>query len=93
MRSFTKTILAAVLFALSSGLASAAPTLNVFIKDQAGAPVAGVQVAAIEFGMNGPSTHTQVAVTGADGKIAPLNIEANRSYNLYYTLHGYSLLY
>jgi len=90
MRSFTKTILAAVLFALSSGLASAAPTLNVFIKDQAGAPVEGVQVAAIEFGMNGPSTYTQVAVTGADGKIPTMTLEANRSYNLYYSSHGYS---
>ncbi len=60
MRSFTKIILAAVLFAASSGLVSAAPTLKVHIQT---ATISGtfvgvgsVTVAAIEFGMNGPST-------------------------------------
>lgn len=92
MRSFTKTILAAVLFLVSSGLASAAPTLNVHIQDELGAPVPFVTVAAIEFGMNGPSTYTQVGLTNGSGD-ASFTLSSGtygRSYNLYYSSHGFS---
>ncbi len=96
MRSFTKIILAAVLFAGSLGLASAAPTLKVHIQT---ATISGtfvgvgsVTVAAIEFGMNGPSTYTQVGLTNSSGD-AFFNLSSGtygRSYNIYYSSHGFS---
>ncbi len=93
MRGSTKIILAAALLAVSFGMASAQvdpPKLNVYIKDQNGNPVQGVQVAAIEFGMNGPSTHTIIGVTGADGKVTTFDLTINKNYNLFYSSHGYS---
>jgi len=92
MRSFTKTILAAVLFALSSGPASAAPTLNVHIQKSDLNPVPYVTVAAIEFGMNGPSTYTQVGLTNGNGDVTFTLSSGTygRSYNIYYTSHGFS---
>ena len=91
MRAFTKIILAAALFAVSLGMASAVsgPRLNVHIKDQLGGPVQGAQVAAIEFGMNGPSTYTVIGVTNSFG-IVQMNLVANKNYNLYYSSQGYS---
>jgi len=91
MRSFTKLILAAILFAVSTGIASALanPTLNVYIKDQDGNPVPSVQVAAIEFGMNGPSTHTVIGYTDATGNVL-FNLSTYKGYNIYYSSQGYS---
>ena len=92
MRSFTKTILAAVLFSLSSGLASAAPTLNVHIQKANLDPVPYVTVAAIEFGMNGPSTYTLIGQTNGSGDVSFTLSSGTygRSYNLYYSSHGFS---
>lgn len=92
MRLFNKLILAAVLFAASSDAVFAVgPRLNVLVKDQNGIGVPGVQVAAVEFGMNGPSTFTQAGVTDADGKITPaFNLVQDKNYNIYYSSHGYS---
>ncbi len=90
MRLFNKMILAAVFFAAFLDAASASgPVLNVWIKDQHGANVADVQVAAIDFGMNGPSTNTVAGLTGADGKVQ-FTLEAGKNYNIYYSSHGYS---
>ena len=90
MRSFTKTILAAALFAVSLGMASAIPppNLTVHIKDQLGNPVPGTQVAAIEFGMNGPSTYTVIGIADSFGN-ANLFVSTGHSYNLYYSSHGF----
>ncbi|MDD5208808.1 MAG: carboxypeptidase regulatory-like domain-containing protein [Elusimicrobiales bacterium] len=93
MSSFTKIILAAVLFAASSGLVSAAPpTLKVHIQKSDLSPVQYVTVAAIEFGMNGPSTYTQVGLTdiGGDVTFTLSSGTYGRSYNLYYSSHGFS---
>ena len=89
MRSFNKVTLTAALFAVSIGMASAATTLNVHVKNPADVAVGSVTVAAIEFGMNGPSTHTQIGLTDASGN-ATFILEDNKSYNLYYSSHGYS---
>ncbi|MCM2266863.1 MAG: carboxypeptidase-like regulatory domain-containing protein [Elusimicrobiales bacterium] len=89
MRLFNKTILSALLTALAVSAAGAATTINVYVKTGVDTPVQDVSVAAVEFGMNGPSTHTQVGLTGADGKISFV-VENNRNFNLYYSLHGYS---
>lgn len=97
MRSFTKIILAAVLFAVSSGVASAVappqpPMLKVHIQNDSGVAVGSVTVAAIEFSMNGPSTYTQVGLTNASGD-AFFNLSSGtygRSYNIYYSSHGFS---
>lgn len=92
MRSFNRIILAAALFAVSSGPASAAPTLNVHIQNNSGAGVGSVTVAAIEFGMNGPSTYTLMGLTNASGD-ATFTLSSGtsgKSYNLYYSSHGFS---
>ncbi|MDO8805215.1 MAG: carboxypeptidase regulatory-like domain-containing protein [Elusimicrobiota bacterium] len=90
MRSFTKIILAAVLFAGSLGIASAvAPNLTVHIKNQAGAGVPGTQVIAVEFGMNGPSTYTVIGTADSLGD-AKVYVSTGHSYNLYYSSHGFS---
>lgn len=92
MRSFTKLMLAAALAVITAGSAAAAPTLNVHIQNQAGAPVPFVTVAAIEFGMNGPSTYTLLGLTNAGGDVTFTLSSGTygRSYNLYYTSHTFS---
>ena len=95
MRLFTKMILAGLLALSAASSASAiGTTLNVYIQDQAGNPVGDVMVAAIEFGMNGPSTHTQLGVTSnapdaTKGKYQ-FTLEDERSYNILFSSHGYS---
>ncbi|MBI4802088.1 MAG: carboxypeptidase regulatory-like domain-containing protein [Elusimicrobia bacterium] len=89
MHSFTKLILAAAVAIITAGFVSAATTLNVHVKNQAGVAVGSVTVAAIEFGINGPSTHTQLGLTNAAGNISFILVD-NKSYNLYYSSHGYS---
>lgn len=95
MRTINNLLLAVVLAALCSTSASAVntstTTLKVFIHDQRGElyPVQDVTVAAVEFGMNGPSTYTQVGVTDGTG-YASLTLDNNHSFNLYYTSNGYS---
>jgi len=86
---FNKLILAAILAAASLGAASAATTLNVYIKDELSQPVMDVTVAAIEFGLNGPSTNTVIDKTGTDGRVA-LSLADNKSYSIHYTTQGYS---
>ena len=89
MRSLARLIIAAALSA-SAVIASAATTaLNVHIKDQSGAALQNVHVAAIEFGMNGPSTYTLLGVTNASGDVS-FTIQQQRSYNLLYSMQGYS---
>ena len=90
MRSFTKLILASLMAVLFTPIAGFAVTpLNVHIQYENGTPVQSVTVAAIEFGMYGPSTHTQVGLTDALGDAA-FTLEDNRSYNLYYSSHTFS---
>ncbi|MDA8244294.1 MAG: carboxypeptidase regulatory-like domain-containing protein [Elusimicrobia bacterium] len=89
MRSLARLIIAAALSASALIASAATTTLNVHIKDQNGAALQNVNVAAIEFGMNGPSTYTQVGVTNASGD-ALFTIEQQKSYNLLYSLQGYS---
>jgi len=91
MRRIIKNLIAAALVLIPFSCASAAVnhTLKVHIKDQAGNPVSSVTVAAIEFGMNGPSTYTQVGITGSNGS-AILTLANNKGFNIYYSSHGYS---
>ncbi|HBW21759.1 MAG: hypothetical protein A2X28_02925 [Elusimicrobia bacterium GWA2_56_46] len=90
MRRIIRNFIAAALVLIPFSYASAVTnTLHVYIKDQAGNPVSSVTVAAIEFGMNGPSTYTQVGLTGSNGS-AVLTLENNKGFNLYYSSHGYS---
>lgn len=87
MRSFMKLVLSAALAAFPSAWASAA-TLNVHVRDGSG-PVRYFNVAAINFGMNGPSTHTLLGVTDAQGNVQ-FTIQPQMSYNLFVSSHGYS---
>jgi hypothetical protein len=91
MLNVKKILLASVLAALCAPASFAAPgtTLNVYIQDEHQNPVQNVTVAAIEFGMNGPSTNTVIGITGADG-YAALGLENDHNFNLYYSIQGYS---
>ncbi|MBI5744498.1 MAG: carboxypeptidase regulatory-like domain-containing protein [Elusimicrobia bacterium] len=93
MSLFKKIVLsAAAAIALSSAV-SAATTLNVFIKDQSGNAVGDVTVAAIEFGQNGPTSNSQMAVTpntGVTKGTVTLTLADNKNYMVMYSTHGYT---
>ncbi|MDD2805963.1 MAG: carboxypeptidase-like regulatory domain-containing protein [Elusimicrobiales bacterium] len=90
MRSFTKLALAAALAIFSSGGAIAATTsLTVHVADPDGGNLPGVKVAAIQWGMNGPSTYTLLGLTDASGNKV-FNLEQQMGYSIYVTSHGYS---
>ena len=90
MRSFTRIILAAALAVLSPGLAPAAITaLNVTARNPQGGLMADVTVAAVNFGANGPSTHTVIGKTLTDGTTT-LDLTTGMHYELFYSSHGFS---
>lgn len=90
MRSFIRLILAAALAAVVPGAAQAvlAP-LTVHVQDNSGVAVDSVTVAAIQWGMNGPSTYTLVGMTNSAGN-ATFNLELQMGYSIYVSSHGWS---
>jgi hypothetical protein len=92
MRLFNKLILAVTLAAASLGVVSAAPgttQLNVHVRNGADVALGSVTVAAIQFGMNGPSTYTLVAQTNASGN-AVFTIKMQMGYNIVVSSQGFS---
>lgn len=90
MRLFTKMILAATLaFAWVPAATAAAPVLNVYVKTAADVAVGSVTVAAIEFGVNGPTSNSQTGITNASGRAA-LTLTADKNYMIVFSSHGYS---
>lgn len=86
------TLVAAALLATQFSFAQAATTpLNVTARKDnlQGVSMADVTVAAINFGVNGPSTYTVIGRTLANGTTT-LYLENNRDYNLFYSSHGFS---
>ena len=93
MRAFNKIILSFALLSASVGGAfalSPGTVLNVHIMDQYGAGVPGVGVAAVEFGLNGPSTYTKVGFTDSAGDAQFNYLTNTKSYSIYYSSQGYS---
>lgn len=90
MRSLVKMIFAGALAVFTAGMACAATTpLNVHVQDEAGNPLPGVKVVAIQWGMNGPSTYTLVGQTDGSGDKL-FNLEQQMGYGIYVSSHGYS---
>jgi hypothetical protein len=93
MSLFKKMVLASVAAISLSSAVSASTTLNVFIKDQNGNAVGDVTVAAIEFGMNGPTSNSQMDVTpntGVAKGTVTLTLADNKNYMVMYSTHGYT---
>jgi len=91
MRSFIKLALAAAL-AASVGTASAAltSTVTVHVDNEFGVGIGSVTVAAVHYGMNGPSTHTQIGLTNSAGNVTFTGIVLQTGYNIFVSSHGYS---
>lgn len=95
MRSLVKMIFAAALALLTSATASAAltSTITVHVNEYAAGSYVGigsVTVAAIQFGMNGPSTHTQVGLTNSAGYVTFYNIQLQSGYSIFVSSHEFS---
>lgn len=90
MFMFKKLFAAAVLgLALAGGAGAATTSLKVHVQDNYGAAIGSVTVAAIQFGMNGPSTYTLSGLTDANGNVF-FNVERQMSYNILCSSQGYS---
>lgn len=91
MRRLIGNLIAAALVAIPFGFASAAGAtdLTVFAKNPQGQPMADVTVAAVNFGMNGPSTHTVIGVTDAGGSVS-LSVVVGLNYDVFFSSHGFS---
>lgn len=91
MRSFTRLIMAAALALLAGGTASAQLTSTVTVRINANnVGIGSVTVAAIQWGMNGPSTHTQLGLTNSSGYVTFYNIKLQEGYSLFASSHGFS---
>ncbi len=89
MRSFS-ILLAAVFAAVLSGTAFASPQpLIVTVNDNQGNLLEDVTVAAVNFGVNGPSTHSVFGLTDSSG-VAGLPLEQGVDYELFVSTQGYS---
>lgn len=90
MRAIIKLVLVSALAVFSAGKALAATaTLNVHVQNESGVAIGSVTVAAMQFGMNGPSTYTLVGLTNAAGD-AVFTIQQQMNYNLFVSSHGFS---
>ncbi|MFA7008656.1 MAG: carboxypeptidase-like regulatory domain-containing protein, partial [Elusimicrobiales bacterium] len=93
MRRILGNLVAAVLVSVPFNFASAVPPatapLTVTARGPQGQLMPGAHIAAINFGMNGPSTYTVIGQTGADGNVT-LNLVVGMGYDIMYSSHGFS---